>query len=202
MIKSIIFDIGGVLVTESSDLRVRGISNYLDVDIFEYLRLKEKYKDLLSTGKISLKKFYKEVLKVFDKNDLKSDAVLKEHFKIYKKESKIDKQIINLIKNFKKKYTVVCLTNTEPEIAEFNKKRKLFDIFEKSFISTDLKMKKPDKEIYNYVLQQLKCSSSEVVFIDDKPENVEGARCVGIKSIVFKNINQLKNELKYFGVNS
>lgn len=99
-----------------------------------------------------------------------------------------------------------AMTNTELEIGEFNKKRRagdgktLFEYFQQAFLSTDMHMKKPDAEIYKTVLKELKCKPESALFIDDKQAYVDGARNVGIRSILYKNPEQLKKEMERFGV--
>lgn len=45
-------------------------------------------------------------------------------------------------------------------------------------------MRKPEAEIYRYVLEQEHCPASDAVFFDDNEENVTAARALGIKSIL------------------
>ncbi|MCI1732642.1 MAG: HAD-IA family hydrolase [Prevotella sp.] len=47
----------------------------------------------------------------------------------------------------------------------------------------------------NHSLNKFDVKAAECVFIDDKPENIEGCKTVGMNGIVFKNSNQLKHEL-------
>ena len=54
------------------------------------------------------------------------------------------------------------------------------------FTSYELGMLKPDMHIYQTVLQNLNAKPQEVVFIDDKPTNVEAAKSIGIHGIVFE----------------
>lgn len=54
------------------------------------------------------------------------------------------------------------------------------------FLSYRLHLLKPDVRIYQKVLEQLKAAPDEVVFIDDKPANVEAAKSLGIHGIVFQ----------------
>jgi epoxide hydrolase-like predicted phosphatase len=77
-----------------------------------------------------------------------------------------------------------------------------FDIrfFNKAFFSNELGFMKPDKKIYNYVLKQIKFKPNECLFIDDKIDNIESAKSLGINTIQFKSVNQVKKDLDKFGV--
>ena len=61
-------------------------------------------------------------------------------------------------------------------------------------------MKKPDREIYEITLKKLGSKPEQAIFIDDKQEYINGAKDVGINTVLFQNINQVKGELNQLGV--
>ena len=63
-------------------------------------------------------------------------------------------------------------------------------------ISYQIQMIKPDQEIYEYILNKYGLLPEESVFIDDRPENVEGAKAVGMSGILFENFEQTSGELE------
>jgi len=63
-------------------------------------------------------------------------------------------------------------------------------------ISYQIQMIKPDQEIYEYILNKYGLLPEESVFIDDRPENVEGAKAVGMSGILFENFEQASGELE------
>ena len=201
MIKVIIFDLGGVLVPEKGSLIENEIADYLGIDVLRLSELTRDLKPLATQGKINLIEVYSEIIKRLEK-DIKQEDLLQKHFEIYKDFSmKKDSEVLLLIENLKFRYRVVCLTNTEREIAELNRKNGLFDYFERAYISVDMGLMKPELEIYKRVLEDLGCLAEECLFIDDKLEYVEAAKKVGMNAIKFENLEQLKidlqKELKY-----
>ena len=95
-----------------------------------------------------------------------------------------------------KKYEVVSFTNTEKEIVEFNKaKNRVFNLFDKNYISCEIGLMKPDIKAYEFVLRDLDAQPSEVIFIDDKIENLKPAKQLGMDTILYKNPTQLKRDL-------
>ena len=57
----------------------------------------------------------------------------------------------------------------------------IFDeIFEKQYLSFEIGMRKPDKEIFELVLNENKLFASETLFIDDSIQHIEGAEKTGI----------------------
>jgi putative hydrolase of the HAD superfamily len=67
--------------------------------------------------------------------------------------------------------------------------------FEKIFVSAELGMIKPDPEIYRHVARELGIEPSEMVFIDNKKVNVEGAESIGITGHVFTGVGELRTFL-------
>lgn len=202
LIKYIIFDLGGIVVPEADDLIQQRIAHFLGIGTSELERLTKDLKPKVTTGEITLRDLYAEILNQLGKKDIESDTVLKKHLEFFKKCSTTrNQEVLDIVKKLKRRYSVVCLTNTEIEVTDFNRKNGLYDYFDKAYISTEMRMRKPNPEIYRTVLNNLNCEAKEVVFIDDKPEYVEGAKRVGINGIVYENIEQLKRELISLSIN-
>ena len=53
------------------------------------------------------------------------------------------------------------------------------------FISSELRMRKPDKRMFHYVLQHLGVRADRLIFIDDRRANVEAAADLGIVAVHF-----------------
>ncbi|MDO5629905.1 MAG: HAD-IA family hydrolase [Mobilicoccus sp.] len=54
------------------------------------------------------------------------------------------------------------------------------EYFDRLFFSCDLGVAKPDPDYFRAILRELGCGPEGVVFIDDRADNVEAARSVGI----------------------
>ena len=61
--------------------------------------------------------------------------------------------------------------------------------------SYQLHMAKPDPAIYRYTLEKLGTRPEETLFLDDKPVNIETARVLGIQTIQFSTVEQLRADL-------
>ena len=72
--------------------------------------------------------------------------------------------------------------------------------FKVSLSSCYLGLRKPEPAIYRRALDILGRPAERVLFIDDRPENVAAAQEEGIKGIVFKGADKLKAELDRLGV--
>jgi len=66
--------------------------------------------------------------------------------------------------------------------------------------SCELDLIKPMAEIYEHTLERLGVRPDEALFIDDRLENVEGARAVGIRSLLFRDVRHLQEDLQREGL--
>ncbi len=68
--------------------------------------------------------------------------------------------------------------------------------------SYQLLMAKPDPAIYRHTLDKLGVKPEEALFLDDKPINIEAARALGIRGIVFSTIEKLRTDLIAAGLDA
>ena len=75
------------------------------------------------------------------------------------------------------------------------------EYFDDTLISADVKMIKPQREIYELALEQFNLIADECVFIDDLPSNIEMAENCGIHGVVFHgDVEILRSDLRRTGV--
>lgn len=67
-----------------------------------------------------------------------------------------------------------------------------FDVLVWSF---QLGIAKPDPAIYLHTLRELGVEAGDALFIDDRPVNIEAARALGIRGILFTTVDRLREEL-------
>lgn len=89
-----------------------------------------------------------------------------------------------------------CLSNMPVERFEDLQKRfDLWSIFQGIVISGEIKMMKPDTEIFEYLLQTYDLAAADCIFLDDTEKNVVGAKAVGIEAIRFVDAADCQREL-------
>ncbi len=90
-----------------------------------------------------------------------------------------------------------CLSNmTEPCAAYLQGQHEFFRRFQGIVISGCVKMIKPDGAIYRHAVETFGIEAAETVFIDDRPENIEAARQVGLQGIEFISPEDCRMRLK------
>ncbi len=193
----IIFDLGGILVPEATDTIIYPeVAKFMGISVEEFNAAIACFKLAVTEGVMSLKEMYVKITAKF-KLKISAEKVSEKHKELYIKHSTTqDKDIIDLIEKLKLHYEVVCLTNTELEIVAYNKEHGLFQYFEKAFLSTDLKLRKPQTEIYKKVCEECNCPAEEALFIDDNEEYTDGAAEAGLNVILFHNKKQLIKDLQ------
>ncbi|MGI6242372.1 MAG: HAD-IA family hydrolase [Prevotella sp.] len=195
MIKNIVYDFGGVLVqydfmgffTQLLGSREKAqwflkrvfsseVNAEMDRGVHEPAYYFEQQKHLWPE--------YSEALDAFDK----------QYADIFTHESEGIRATMLDLK--KRGYRLLGLSNWSARVYDVMEKFDIFEILEDHLISKDVYQLKPEAEIYHSFLNKFKVQADECVFIDDKPENIEGARAVGMYGIVFSNTPQLMHELE------
>jgi len=72
--------------------------------------------------------------------------------------------------------------------------------FDWAILSFEVGAMKPDRAIFDTAIERAGVAAHEVFFCDDRPENVGGARAVGIDAVQFVNADQLIADLSKRGV--
>lgn len=90
-------------------------------------------------------------------------------------------------------------TETFPLVADrFDELR----LFERIFLSGDLRVAKPDARCYLAALKEIDVPPERLVFVDDNPRNVLAAESVGLQGIVFRSADTLRQDLKRPGLHN
>ncbi|MFX1259455.1 MAG: HAD-IA family hydrolase, partial [Promethearchaeota archaeon] len=97
-------------------------------------------------------------------------------------------------------FIVSLMSNTFELHVKSNELRGFYKIFDHIFLSTEIKLRKPDLEKYKYVLKKLDTSPKSCIFIDDKLTNIITARQLGMYVIRFESIEKFKEQLKQLGI--
>lgn len=96
-------------------------------------------------------------------------------------------------------YLTAILSNMPSQKLKFMRADAQFDWirdFDVTVFSCDHLLVKPEASIYRLCLQKLGVTPQECIFLDDVPENAEGARAVGIHAMVFGSADEAAAELE------
>ena len=112
-------------------------------------------------------------------------------------------QVVYAVKNLVQSMKVVALTNTNPLHSTIWPKLYAEELsyFHHIYASDKLALRKPEQEIFRFVLQACDAKPEETVYFDDMPEFVEGASALGIHGVVVSEPSDILEELQRLGLN-
>lgn len=192
MIKAIIYDLGGVIIYNPSSIMLDHYRQQFNAGKKQFMKAFRQIEDGIQRGILSEKKAWQKINKILGKEIQLAEGIWFEGFmKAYRERDHIFSHIKSLRQ---KNYLVGLLSNTEiPIMNFFHKKHK--DKFDALIYSCKIKMRKPDRKIYEFALNKLKIKPQEAVFIDDRIENIKGAEMIGIRTILFQSEAQYFTDL-------
>lgn len=93
-------------------------------------------------------------------------------------------------------YHIYILSNySENMLNQTRDKLEFLPLVDGAVFSYAYRQLKPERDIYLTLLDEFWLEPEESVFLDDRPENVQGAEKLGIHGILFQNYEQAKAEL-------
>lgn len=201
MIKNIIFDLGGVIITIDQDEAVRRFKELGLADADKWL---DPYTQTgffgdVESGKITAEEFRLKLSSVVGR-DLSFDEC-KYGWLGYRKEMPAYK--LEALRELRQKgFRLILLSNTNPymmswaQSGEFDGKGNTLDsYFDASYKSYELKTMKPDAAFFKAVLEGEGINPAESVFIDDGRKNIEAGESLGFHCICPVNGADWRNEL-------
>jgi len=201
MIKTIVFDLGGILFSEGKSVAIKNLTekhNYNKNVVLDLLTSPESLK--LRRGLLSDSEFWSWGQSILPEG-YDANLIKEEWYNGYL----LDEEVFNLIKRIKEdgKYKLVIFSgNIESRVEFLDHKydfRKYFDIEVYSF---DYHLNKPNKRFVEAMLNAVNNEPGEIVYIDDAKECVIPAQEMGINTIIYSRgeIKGLKRKLQEFGV--
>lgn len=183
--KIILLDLGGVVFQST------GISNKkIQWDVITQLNY--KYGHELNIGMDKFPDFLFEYNQLTSQT-LKGEEFLKEVFDTLK----INQELIDLIR--KEHEIIIVSDNYRENIAYISKRYKFKDWAIRQIYSFDYQMVKANPDFFKKLKKDLNSYEvEEMLFIDDSINKVESARKSGIKGIVYRNNQQIKEQLLHY----
>src|SRR5208283_6160187 len=192
-IKTVIFDIGGVLLNIDHDAfpRKLGIErsrvNHVDKQAIE--QIAKEYE----IGRIGTEEFFGMMDEIF-KGKYTSEKLENAWNAIVVEENS---EIIPVVNAIQARYQTAILSNTNPaHFQESCDTAAIVKKFSKLYLSFQIGAAKPDPAAYQYVIRNLSAEPSSLLFIDDLAENVAAAMKCGMEGIIFKDVSSLFSELR------
>ncbi len=200
-IKGIIFDLGGVIAPYGALMHeAKFISEEFGVPEGEAtIAIKESNYTLPELGREASITFWQRVLAKLGVDA--SDEIIRASIQRWANRVTITSQpMMTLVDQLKKSYKIGLLSNTSVEYTGAIKDNSFWEHFDDVVLSYKVGLRKPDPAIYKLAAERLGVPPQQIVFIDDIPANVEPVGKLGMRGIVFENIDQLNQALAKLGV--
>ena len=182
MINTIIFDFGDIFIN---------LDKNAPIIEFTKLGLKKWHPDLtklnleFETGKISELEFIEGFRKHLPNASIED---IRYAWNSIIPDSPMPLYRLEFIQKLSLKYRLFLLSNTDSiHIEKFQHKagmsfyRDFYQCFEQVYFSFELGMRKPDSEIFNYIIQKHNLSPKRTLFVDDSKENTTAAESIGLQ---------------------
>lgn len=192
--QAVVFDFGGVMTKEPNrEAVVAFLCASLKLSAAEFEEANAQKKAALKAGKTD-EAFWLAFAK--QKGIKLSEKWSDEFDRVLQQSMGINPEMYQLVDQLKQsKVRVAMLSNIDERLAAFLRKWKLYEPFDPCLLSYEIGIEKPDPKAFELLLKRLNLPASDVVFIDDKVENVEAARRLGIHAILFESSEQIRQEL-------
>ncbi|GAB4377542.1 MAG: HAD family phosphatase [Salibacteraceae bacterium] len=199
-IKAVLFDLGGVLLDIDYQRPVEAF-NKLNPIGFEQLYNKQRQADLfdkLETGKLTAQGFLKQLREWYPKQTDRDLISAWNSIILQFPDGQLD-----LVRRVREHRPVYLLSNTN-EIHEqhFNQLlqrqspyKSLDELFDEIFLSHRIGLRKPDEQVFQFVLSKTGLDVGHVLFIDDSAQHIEAARAMGFRTHRLERIEHLRDVL-------
>lgn len=180
MIDTIIFDFGDIFINLNKDAMKNAFHT---LELEEWNDDMRKLNRSFEVGKISEEAFLSGLQKHIPNASLE---VIKENWNTILMDFPLYR--LEFLQMLSEKYRLFLLSNTDSihiehfqEIVGESFYSDFYRCFEKVYFSFELGIRKPDEEIFNYILKEHELSPKRTLFVDDKKENTDAASKLGIQ---------------------
>ena len=194
MIKNFVFDIANVLLNFKP---LEYLKEKLGNDEIAEKMLKEIFLDkdfkIICTGKVTQKEAFK---KIYLKNEKDRNIIKYIYDNWYEIFTPIEDSIEILKKLKTSGYGTYYLSNFQLLPFKYvHKKFNFFKLFDGGTISCKEQILKPDKGIYMRLIERYNILPEESIYIDDSQKNIDTAKKLGFKTILFTDASELKRSI-------
>ena len=182
MIKTIIFDFGNVFINLDIEGAIENIFNKFEIDTLSEEMM--AFNSFYEQGLISTEEFIEFYAENFP--NIESYEII-DIWNFMLKD--FPKHRLDFIKQLKatSKYKLILLSNTNDLHIDWVKKHVPFyeefkNCFDAFYLSHEINLRKPNHDIFDFVLNENKLIANECLFIDDIKANCDSAKSLGIET--------------------
>lgn len=189
-VNTLIFDLGGVIVDLAPDRTLSEFAKLSGKPINEVLQLHATHPAFhaYETGRMGEAEFRDAVRAMFQANA--SDPEIDRCWNAML--IGIPDKKLEMLTRLKKYFTTMALSNTNSIHLKYINEvilngQSLDDYFDHAYYSHDIGLRKPDHEIYEFVLKTHRITPDKAFFLDDNADNIAAAKSVGMQALLIEH---------------
>lgn len=200
MIKAITFDLDGVYFQNGKSNFIANLGKTYSVSEDEAKRVflkSDQMNILYKTGKMSDEEFWS-----WAKNEWKITDEWQKLPQLMIEGYEVNEEVVKIVKTAREKgyKTVICSSNFPSRINGLQMRFGFLDNFDAWALSYEVGHNKPDKELFEELVNRAGVEASEIAFADDLDVTVQAAKEVGISAFLYTDFDQFMGELVRLGV--
>jgi len=187
-VKAVIFDFGGVLCFPPTDDQIARAAAACGIDVPRFLEAFWKIRPEYDRGTLGPHDYWTAFAKMtgrkFDREHI--EEMVRREIDFW---SAYDERVLAWARELRTQgFRLGILSNLPSPLGKHLRIRPWFlDHFDQVTFSYELLLMKPEAEIYQRAIAGLGIRPSEALFLDDRPENVVGARAAGLQAVLFES---------------
>ncbi len=196
-VRALFWDIGGVLLSNGWDRdQRREVVTQFGLDPGEFQERHKLIVPELEMGRLSLDDYLTQTVFMHPQPFSRAEFVA-----AMEAQSVPDEPALALLRSLSVGHRMYALNNESRELNGYRRQKFTLDGPLLAFFSSCyLGVSKPNPAIYRLALDLAGVQPESAVMIDDRLQNVEAARSVGMQAIVFQGAEQVRGELEHLGV--
>ena len=190
-IDNIIFDLGNVIINIDYQSTINAFEKIgiTDAKDFYSKSSQKNIFDKLEIGKITREDFVLEIQKNIPKTSKAEiinawNAIIKD----------LPQSRVNLLKDLKNKFSIFLLSNTNTIHIDYifenigkDRYQEFYNLFDKVYYSYEVKLRKPDPNIFELVIEENNLNVKNTLFIDDSIQHINSAKKIGLQTYHLNN---------------
>ncbi|WP_345761623.1 HAD family hydrolase [Diaminobutyricibacter sp. McL0608] len=193
--KVVVFDYGEVISVSPSEADRTVLAGMAGGESEAFWPAYWRHRDALDQGTMSIRDYWRGIGSELGEqwSDSKIHRLWLADFRSW---LSIDHETLEVLIDLQEGGTrLALLSNAGRDFGSYFRHGSLGDLFEAVFVSGELGTIKPSADIFEIVMSELGISAADMIFIDNREDNVRGAEALGITGHVFTGATDLRRFL-------
>jgi putative hydrolase of the HAD superfamily len=191
------------LIYENGDRARDFLAKKYGFDAGDFWKYAKKNLGKSYCGELDAKDFFEGLISELKIKDVSAEDMIEGWLEIRGGTSRVDEVVRETLEKLKGKVLLGVLTNSTVLNDRVGVRKNCYELFDFRIISHEVGVRKPEKRIYEILLERLESNGvkpEECVFVDDRKENLDVIEEFGVKSILFEDAEQMIRDLRELGV--